>query len=49
MDAFDNPGQASPARPGRPPLWARLMEKLLAPWITIKREPEVPPFSFDSP
>ena len=49
MDAFDTPGQTPPARPGRPPLWARLMEKLLAPWITIKREPEVPPFSLDRP
>jgi glycerol-3-phosphate O-acyltransferase len=31
------------------PLWARLMEKLLAPWIEIKREPTVPPFTADRP
>jgi glycerol-3-phosphate O-acyltransferase len=33
----------------RPPWWARLMEKLLAPWIEIKREPTVPPFTLDRP
>jgi glycerol-3-phosphate O-acyltransferase len=31
------------------PLWARWMEKLLAPWIEIKREPAVPPFVVDRP
>ena len=33
----------------RPPLWARLIEKLLAPWIEIQREPTVPPFKLDRP
>lgn len=33
----------------RPPLWARLFEKILAPWIEIKREPNVPPFTLDRP
>src|SRR4249920_53943 len=32
-----------------PPLWARWMEKILAPWIEIKREPTVPPFTLDRP
>jgi glycerol-3-phosphate O-acyltransferase len=31
------------------PWWARLMEKLLAPWIEIKREPNIPPFTVDRP
>ena len=31
------------------PLWARFMEKLLAPWIEIKREPGILPFSADRP
>jgi glycerol-3-phosphate O-acyltransferase len=31
------------------PWWARLMEKLLAPWIEIKREPNTPPFTVDRP
>ncbi len=44
------PPPAPAAKPsGRPPLWARLMEKLLAPWIEIKREPTVPPFTLDRP
>ena len=33
----------------RPPWWARWLEKLLAPWIEIKREPTVPPFTLDRP
>jgi glycerol-3-phosphate O-acyltransferase len=35
--------------PVPPPLWARLMEKLLAPWIEIQRTPTVPPFQVDRP
>ena len=31
------------------PLWARLMEKLLDPWIEIKLDPAVPPFIADRP
>jgi glycerol-3-phosphate O-acyltransferase len=31
------------------PWWARFMEKLLAPWIEIKREPNIPPFTVDRP
>ena len=39
-----------PSRPlAKPPLWARFMEKLLQPWIEIKREPVVPPFNLDRP
>ena len=39
-----------PPRPrAKPPLWARFMEKLLQPWIEIKREPVVPPFNLDRP
>ncbi len=50
MDAAPTPPPAPAAKPaGRPPLWARLMEKLLAPWIEIKREPAVPPFTLDRP
>ena len=37
------------AKPVRPPLWARLIEKLLVPWIEIKREPSIPPFTLDRP
>jgi glycerol-3-phosphate O-acyltransferase len=33
----------------RPPWWVRLMERVLAPWIEIKREPAVPPFVLDRP
>ena len=29
----------------RPPWWVRLMERILQPWIVIKREPDVPPFA----
>ena len=51
MDAA--PGPAAPPTPPRPrakpPLWARFMEKLLQPWIEIKREPVVPPFNLDRP
>jgi glycerol-3-phosphate O-acyltransferase len=40
----------TPPRPrAKPPLWARFMEKLLQPWIEIKREPVVPPFNLDRP
>src|SRR5690606_7809000 len=48
----DAPGQpaaaGSPATPARPararkrPLWARLLGRLLAPWIGLKIEPEDP-------
>lgn len=31
------------------PWWARLVGRLLAPWIEIKREPTVPPFTLDRP
>jgi glycerol-3-phosphate O-acyltransferase len=51
-----SPGDAppSPVQPvhvpmARPPWWARLMERILAPWIVIKREPNVPPFVLDRP
>ena len=37
------------ASQARPPWWVRLMERLLAPWIEIKREPTVPPFVLDRP
>jgi glycerol-3-phosphate O-acyltransferase len=33
----------------RPPWWARWLEKLLAPWIEIKREPTIPPFTLERP
>ena len=33
----------------RPPWWVRLMERVLRPWIEIKREPTVPPFTLDRP
>ena len=33
----------------RPPWWVRWMERLLQPWIEIKREPAVPPFALDRP
>lgn len=33
----------------RPPWWVRLMERLLQPWIVVKREPAVPPFQLDRP
>ena len=33
----------------RPPWWARWLERLLAPWIEIKREPNVPPFTLERP
>lgn len=39
----------TPRPRAKPPLWARFMEKLLQPWIEIKREPVVPPFSLDRP
>ena len=39
------PPQVQPS----PPWWVRLMERLLAPWIEIKREPTVPPFLLDRP
>ncbi|MCX7043327.1 MAG: glycerol-3-phosphate 1-O-acyltransferase PlsB [Gammaproteobacteria bacterium] len=51
------PASPPPTVPGRnialvlapPPWWVRLMERLLAPWIEIKREPTVPPFVLDRP
>jgi glycerol-3-phosphate O-acyltransferase len=44
-----SPGAKSAPKPLRPPLWARLIEKLLVPWIEIKREPSIPPFTLDRP
>ncbi len=43
------PPPRPPGKRVRPPLWARLIEKLLVPWIEIKREPSVPPFTLDRP
>jgi glycerol-3-phosphate O-acyltransferase len=46
------PPSTAPARPmprARPPWWARLRGKVLEPWIEIKREPTVPPFTLDRP
>ncbi len=43
------PPPTPPRQRAKPPLWARFMEKLLQPWIEIKREPVVPPFSLDRP
>jgi len=48
------PPPPSPVHPvhvqmARPPWWVRLMERILAPWIVIKREPNVPPFVLDRP
>ena len=33
----------------RPPWWVRWLERLLQPWIEIKREPAAPPFPLDRP
>ena len=52
LPASTPPGAATRRKsPGlaRPPWWVRLMERLLAPWIEIKREPAVPPFLLDRP
>ncbi|MFY2762670.1 glycerol-3-phosphate 1-O-acyltransferase PlsB [Arenimonas sp. MALMAid1274] len=50
MDAAPTPVTPPSARPtAKPPLWARFMEKLLQPWIEIKREPAAPPFTLDRP
>jgi len=38
---------SSPVTSVAPPLWARLLGRLLAPWIAIKLEPTVPPFTLD--
>ena len=47
------PPPAAPRLPpqnlAKPPWWVRLMERLLAPWIEIQREPTVPPFILDRP
>ena len=43
------PARGMAASQARPPWWVRLMERLLAPWIEIKREPTVPPFVLDRP
>jgi glycerol-3-phosphate O-acyltransferase len=43
------PAPRLPSKKNRPPLWARFIEKLLQPWIEIKREPAVPPFNLDRP
>jgi glycerol-3-phosphate O-acyltransferase len=40
---------SSPSLPTRPPFWARWFEKILAPWIAIKLEPKLPPFTVDRP
>ena len=42
-------GRVVSAALARPPWWVRLMERLLEPWIEIKREPAVPPFELDRP
>src|SRR5690349_2476316 len=47
--APEPPKPMPPPAPRSPPWWARWMEKLLAPWIEIKREPAVPPFALDRP
>ena len=39
MDSVQTPAPRPPSKRNRPPLWARFMEKLLQPWIEIKREP----------
>ena len=39
----------APLQGARPPWWVRWMERLLQPWIEIKREPTVPPFALDRP
>jgi glycerol-3-phosphate O-acyltransferase len=50
-----NPEQALPALAPLPlprasaPWWLRLVGRMLAPWIEIKREPAVPPFQLDRP
>jgi glycerol-3-phosphate O-acyltransferase len=50
MDAVTPPpAPRPPSKLTRPPLWARFIEKLLQPWIEIKREPSVPPFNLDRP
>ena len=51
MDATPNPAPTpKPARPqAKPPLWARFVQKLLQPWIEIKREPQALPFDLDRP
>ena len=53
FDLPPSPGAGSPDSPvhavhvpmARPPWWVRLMERILQPWIVIKREPAVPPFA----
>jgi glycerol-3-phosphate O-acyltransferase len=45
----DSPAPPAPRAARKPPLWARLMEAMLHPWIQIQREPVVPPFSLDRP
>jgi glycerol-3-phosphate O-acyltransferase len=44
-----SPNPVQPRAVVRPPLWARLLERLLDPWIEIKREPTVPPFTAERP
>ncbi|KFN49556.1 hypothetical protein P873_10405 [Arenimonas composti TR7-09 = DSM 18010] len=49
MDSPSPPAPRPSLQTARPPLWARLMEKLLQPWIEIHREPDIPPFQLDRP
>ncbi|HEX5754948.1 MAG TPA: glycerol-3-phosphate 1-O-acyltransferase PlsB, partial [Arenimonas sp.] len=39
----------APSPAAQRPLWARIAARLLAPWIEIRREPEVPPFQAERP
>lgn len=41
-------GSAPIGRPGRRPLWARLMHKLVDPWVDLDIEPEAPGVLIDS-
>ena len=42
------PVSAPIGRPGKTPLWARLMHKLVDPWVNIDLEPEAPGTLIDS-
>lgn len=41
-------GSAPAGRPGRRPLWARLMHKLVDPWVDLDIEPQAPGVLIDS-
>jgi glycerol-3-phosphate O-acyltransferase len=43
------PPSSSPRPSGKPPLWARIVQKILHPWIEINREPQTLPFDLDRP